>query len=102
MINWLLVNIQSTYKNTSTSKIVRKIAKYMLDLQAAQKSPISFNFFIFIASPISSLKPPTKSITSVFKVMYQIVQNYSKNCRYFTSVNSFFALFKWRSSDKVA
>ena len=102
MINWLLVNIRSTCKNTSTSKIVRKIAKYMLDLQAAQKSPISYIFFMFIAFPISSLKPPTKSKTSIYKVMFQIVQNYSNNCRYFTSVNNFCALFKWRSSDKVA
>lgn len=41
------------------------------------------------ASPILSLEQLTKSITSVFKVMFQIVQNCSNKCRHFSGVNNF-------------
>ena len=42
-----------------------------------------------IESSISSLKPLTISLTSVFKAVFQIVQNRSNKCRYFTGVNTF-------------
>ena len=47
---------------------------------------------MFIECPEKLLaRPWIKSITSVFKVIYQIVQNYSK-CRCFSGVNSFWTI----------
>ena len=52
------------------------------------KTPTKF----IIESPISSLKLLSKSPTPVFKVMYQIVQNYSNKCCYFVGVNTFWTV----------
>ena len=41
-----------------------------------------------------SVKPLTKSITSVFQVMYHIVRNHSNKCRYFYGVNNFCTISK--------
>ena len=48
--------------------------------------------WFIIAFQISSLKPLTKSIIPVFKVIIQIVRNYSNKCGYFSGVNTFWTV----------
>lgn len=52
-----------------------------------RKNPTETRFII--ASPISSLKPQTKLITSVFKVIYRIALNNSNKCHYFSRVDTY-------------
>ena len=54
------------------------------------RNPAKAKFII--ASPIPSLKPLTKLITQVFKVMNQTVQNHSNKCCYFSGVDTFWAI----------
>ena len=54
------------------------------------KNPSKARFII--ASPISSIKPLTKTVTSVFKLMFNQIQRYNYKCRYFSGVNSFWTV----------
>ena len=45
-----------------------------------------------IASPISSIKPLARTITSVFHLFFRQIQIYNDKCRFFTGVNTFWVV----------
>ena len=54
------------------------------------KNPSKSRFII--ASPVSSLKPLTKGVTSVFKLFFKQIERYSNKCRFYSGVNSFWTV----------
>ena len=56
-------------------------------LPKMHKNPIKSRFII--AAPICSIKPLSKSVTSIFKMFHQQIETYNKKCQFFTGVNTF-------------
>ena len=54
------------------------------------KNPIKARFII--ASPKSSIKPLASTITSIFRLLSRQIQTYNHECRFFTSVNTFWVV----------
>ena len=53
-------------------------------------NPIKARFII--ASPKSSLKPLTRTITSIFRLFFRQMQTYNDKCRFLTGVNTFWVV----------
>ena len=52
----------------------------------------AINARFIIASPKSSIKPLTRTITSVFRLFFRQIQTYNDKCRFFTGVNTFWVV----------
>ena len=50
------------------------------------KRPIKARFII--ASPKSSIKPLSQTITSAFRLFYRQIESYNDKCRFFSGVNT--------------
>ena len=75
MIIELLTNMLTTFRKPSNLKLVMTVNFY----QVYTRSPGSAN--------MQNSTSDIVEITSVFRVMYRIVQNYSSTCRYLFNVS---------------
>ena len=54
------------------------------------KTPIKERFIV--ASPVCSIKPLAKSLTSLFRVFFKQIETYNAKCRFFSGVNTFWVV----------
>ena len=54
------------------------------------KTPIKERFIV--ASPVCSIKPLAKSLTSIFRVFFKQIEAYNAKCRFFSGVNTFWVI----------
>ena len=47
---------------------------------------------LIIASLKSSIKPLTRTITSIFRLVFRQIQTYNDTCRFFKGVNTFWVV----------
>ena len=55
-----------------------------------RKNPISFRFII--ASPVCSIKPLSKDITSIFKLFYEKVERYHTKGKVWSGIKTFWTI----------
>ena len=85
----LIINQHSGYLQKTLKLKVSQDNKVLPStnwISKLHKNPTKARFII--TSPILPLNPLTNLITSVFKVMDQIVQNYNNKCCYFSDLNT--------------
>ena len=78
----------SKYKVEINKKMERLPSMYWLPKM--HKQPVGFRFII--ASPKCSLKPLTKQITSIFKLVYNNVERYNLKSKIWSGVNKFWII----------
>ena len=54
------------------------------------KTPIKYRFII--ASPDSSIKPLSRAIASIFRLLQSQIESYNTKCRFFSGVNTFWVI----------
>ena len=59
-------------------------------LPKMHKNPIKFRFII--AAPKCSVKPLSKSITSIFKLFYKQIEAYNKKCFFYSGIKMFWVI----------
>ena len=59
-------------------------------IQKMHKNPISFGFII--ASPVCSIKPLSKDVTSIFKLFYEKVERYHTKRKVWSGVKTFWTI----------
>ena len=59
-------------------------------LPKMHKTPLKFRFII--AAPKCSIKPLSKAITSVFRLFYNLIENFNSKDLYYSSVKSFWVI----------
>ena len=88
-----LVKIHESYinKNFNMSlKTDNKCLPSIYWLPKLHKKPTKARFII--AAPKCSLKPLSKAITKVFKLMYSQIENYNKKCHFFSGIKTFWTI----------
>ena len=59
-------------------------------LPKMHKNPIKAHFII--AAPKCSIKPLSKTITSIFKLLTTLIESYNKKSQFFSGVNTFWVI----------
>ena len=75
---------------TGNSPIENHRLPNMYWMPKMHKNPIKARFII--ASAKSSIKPLTRTITSVFRLFFRQIQTCNDKCRFFTGVNTFWVV----------